>query len=152
VNNECITYYEAAYTRKRTVHAGYAMTGKTFAGPLTGYQGSGPALAPDPLAAGDGGNIVCPAAPTAAGEASGVISWDVASGSKAVLISGEGTVLPVTAGAAVAIGNALTVDASGRVVPAAATNVVVGKARSAAGAAGVDVVVELGPLSPSVKA
>jgi len=154
MNNECITYYEGAYTQKRTVHAGYAMTGKTFAGPCTGYQGSGPALAPDPLAVGDGGNLVCPAAPVAGGEVSGVISWDVPSGSKAVLIDGDGTVLPVTSGAAVAIGDLLQADATGRVITAGAGSgkSVVGKARSAAGAAGVDVVVELYTLNPATKA
>jgi len=154
MNNECIPYFEAAYTQKITVHAGYAMTGKTLAGPKTGYQGSGPALAPDPLAAGDGGNLVVPAAPVAGGEVSGVIAWDVPSGGKAVLIDGDGTVLPITSGAAVAIGDLLQSDTSGRVITAAPASgkVVVGKARSAAGAAGVDVVVELYTFNPAVKA
>lgn len=143
MNNECIPYFEAAYTQKRTLHAGYAITGKTFVGPITGYQGSGPALAPDPLATGDGGNLIVPAAPAAGGEVGGVAAWDVPSGSKVVVIDGEGTHLPVTSGAAVAIGQLLAADVQGRVVPAAAGNYIVGKAHSVAGAAGVDVVVEL---------
>ena len=143
MTNECIPYFEAAYTQKITVHAGYAMTGKTFSGVLTSHQGSGPALAADPLPTGDGGNLQCPAAPVAGGQVGGVIGWDVASGAKAPLIRGEGTMVPVTSGAAVAIGDLLMVDTQGRVVTATATNYVVGKAHSAAGAAGTDVVVEL---------
>lgn len=147
--NECIPYYEGPYTQTLTVHAGYAMTGKTFAGPTTSYQGAGPGLAADPLPTGDGGNLICPAAPAAGGQVGGVINWDVPSGAKAVLIRGEGTVLPVTSGAAVAVGDELMVNVSGQVIPfvVAAGNRKVGKAHSAAGAAGVDVVVELYPIS-----
>ena len=140
--NECIPYYEGPYSQTITVHAGYAMTGKTFAGPLTGYQGQGPALAADPLPAGDSGNLQVPAAPTAGGEVGGVINWDVPSGGKAVLIRGAGTMVPVTSGAAVTTGAELQVDAQGRVIPFASGRKV-GKAHSAAGAAGSDVVVEL---------
>lgn len=143
MNNEAITYFEAAYTQKITVDAGYNMVGKTFAGPLTGYQGQGPALAADPLPTGDGGNLQCPAAPTAGGAVSGVINWDVATPGKAVLTRGAGTMIPVTSGAAVAIGNALKVDTQGRVLPATTGTIVVGYARSAVGAAGSDVIVEL---------
>lgn len=143
--NECIPYYEAAYTQKLTIHAGYAITGKTFVGPLTGYQGAGPGLAADPLPTGDGGNLIAPAAPAANGQVSGVAAWDAASGSKAVIIRGEGTMVPVTSGAAVASGDELMVDAQGRVITyvVAAANRRVGKAHSATGAAGNDVVVEL---------
>lgn len=147
MNNECIPYFEAAYTQKITVHAGYAMIGKTFSGPITSHQGAGPGLATDPLPTGDGGNLQCPAAPAAGGQVGGVIGWDVASGAKAPITRGQGTMLPVTSGAAVAIGDLLTVDTQGRVVTAVAGNYIVGKAHSAAGAAGVDVIVEL--LSPA---
>jgi len=140
--NECIPYYEGPYTQTLTVHAGYAITGKTFVGPLTGYQGQGPGLAADPLPAGDTGNLQAPAAPTAGGLASGVASWDVASGGKATIIRGAGTMVPVTSGAAVTVGAELQVDTSGRVVPFS-TGRRVGVAHSAAGAAGTDVVVEL---------
>jgi hypothetical protein len=124
------------------------MTGKTFAGPLTAYQSQGPLLATDPLAAGDGGNLLCPAAPTANGETSGVINWDVPSAGKAVLIRGGGTMLPVTSGAAVNAGQELMVDGSGRVIPyvSAAGNRRVGKAHSTVAGAALDVVVELYPL------
>ena len=143
MTNECIPTKEASYTRKITVHAGYAMTGKTFAGPLTSRQSGGlGGLAADPLAAGDGSNLLCPAAPAAGGEVAGVIGWDVANGGKAPIIAGAGTFLPVTSGAAVVVGNELQVDTSGRVVPFSSGRKV-GKAHSAAGAAGVDVEVEL---------
>jgi hypothetical protein len=140
--NECIPFYEGPYTQTITVHAGYAITGKTFVGPLTGYQDGGPALATDPLGANDGGNLQAAAAPTAGGEVAGVATWDVAQNGKAVLIRGAGTMVPVTAGAAVTTGAELQVDTSGRVVPST-TGRRVGKAHSAAGAAGTDVVVEL---------
>lgn len=149
MNNECIPYFEAAYTQKITVYAGYAMTGKTFCGPITSHQGSGPGLAADPLPTGDGGNLQCPAAPAAGGQVGGVIGWDVASGAKAPIIRGEGTMVPVTSGAAVAIGDLLAVDTQGRVVTAVAGNYVVGKAHSAAAGAGTDVVVELAGQIPS---
>lgn len=140
--NECIPYYEGPYTQTQTIHVGYAVTGKTFVGPLTGYQGQGPGLAADPLPAGDGGNQQCPAAPTAGGQAAGVAAWDAASGTKLTIIRGLHTQLPVTAGGTVAAGDLLTVDTSGRVVTAATGNYIVGKAHSAA-TVGVDCVVEL---------
>lgn len=150
MTNECIPYYEGPYSRTQTVHAGYAITGKTFVGPLTTYQSQGPALANDPLATGDGGNLIAAAAPTAGGQVSGVATWDVASGSKAVVIRGDGTFLPVTSGAAVNAGDLLKVDTSGRVVTATQTaggsapaNWIVGKAHSTVGGSGLDVVVEL---------
>jgi hypothetical protein len=147
--NECIPYYEGPYTQTLTVHAGYAITGKTFVGPLTAYQGQGPALDTDPLAANAGGNLQAAAAPTAGGETSGVACWDVALNGKCVILRGPGTVVPVTAGAAVAVGNELQVDTSGRVIPST-TGRRVGKAHSAAGAAGTDVIVELYALGTGV--
>lgn len=146
MTNECIPYYEAAYTQKLTVHAGYAITGKTFVGPLTSFQSQGPGLASDPLAAGDGGNLIAAAAPAAGGLSSGVAMWDAASGAKVGIIRGGGTMLPVTSGAAIAVGQELQVDVQGRVIPFAAGRRV-GVAHSAAGAAGVDVVVELYDVS-----
>jgi hypothetical protein len=140
--NECIPYYEGPYTQTLTVHAGYAITGKTFVGPLTGYQSQGPALANDPLAANDGGNLIAAAAPVAGGLTSGVATWDVGTPGKVVLLRGAGTIVPVTAGAAVAVGNELQVDGTGRVVPFT-TGRRVGIAHSVAAAAGTDVVVEL---------
>jgi hypothetical protein len=143
MQNECIPYYEGPYTQTLTVHLGYAGTGKTFAGPTTSYQGTGPGLAADPLPTGDGGNLLCPAAPAAGGQVSGVLVWDAASGTKAGIIRGIHTHVPVTSGAALASGDLLAVDTQGRVVTASAGQYIVGKAHSAAGAAGVDVVVEL---------
>jgi hypothetical protein len=141
--NECIAYYEAAYTQKLTVHFDLAVVGKTFCGPLTSRQ-SGPGLAADPLATGDGGNYRCAGPPLAGGQVGGVVGWDVATGAKGPVIRGAGTVLPVTSGAAVAVGDELQVDVQGRVVPFVAGRKV-GKAHSAAGGAGTDVEVELYP-------
>jgi hypothetical protein len=96
MQNECIPYFEGPYTQTLTVHVGYAVTGKTFIGPITGYQGQGPGLAADPLPTGDGGNLLCPAAPTAGGQVGGVAAWDAASGTKLTKLAGKGTHLPVT--------------------------------------------------------
>lgn len=149
-SNECIPYFEAAYTQKLTVHAAYAVTGKTFAGPITAHQTDGPGLATDPLAANNGGNLIIAAAPTAGGAVSGVVNWDVAILGKAVLTRGAGTILPVTCGAAVTTGDLLKVDTSGRVVTATTGSVVVGKAHSTTTALGQDCVVELFDLNPAV--
>jgi hypothetical protein len=147
MNNECIPTKEAAYTQKITVHAGYAITGKTFVGPLTSRQSGGlGGLAADPLPVGDGSNILCPAAPTAGGAVGGVANWDAASGAKVPITRGAGTFLPVTSGAAITVGAELQVDVNGRVVPFAAGKKV-GIAHSAAGAAGTDVEVELYPFN-----
>jgi hypothetical protein len=143
MQNECIPYYEGPYTQTQTVHVGYAVTGKTFVGPITGYQGQGPGLAADPLPAGDGGNQQVPAAPTAGGQAAGVAAWDAANGTKLTIIRGLHTQLPVTSGAAVTAGDLLAVDTQGRVLLATSGQYIVGKAHSTVGAAGVDVVVEL---------
>jgi hypothetical protein len=139
--NDCIPYYEAAYTQKLTIHADAALFGKRFCGPLTAYQ-SGPGLAADPLAAGDGGNIRCAGLPAAGGEVGGVIGWDVAAGAKAQVVRGADTMLPVLSGAAITVGQELQVDAAGKVIPFT-TGRKVGKAHTAAAGADVDVVVEL---------
>ena len=143
MQNECIPYYEGPYTQTQTVHAGYAVTGKTFVGPITSYQGQGPGLSADPLPAGDGGNQQVPAAPVAGGQVAGVAAWDAASGSKLTIIRGTHTQLPVTSGAAVNAGDLLKVDTQGRVLLATTGTFIVGKAHSTVGAAGADVIVEL---------
>jgi Uncharacterized conserved protein (DUF2190) len=145
MTNECIPSVEAAYTQKITAHADAALTGKCFVAPLVQYQNtSAPGLAPDPLAAGDGGNLRCPGLPAAGGQVGGVAAWDVPSAGKAVIIRGAGTVLPVTSGAAITAGAEVQADASGRVVPFAAGKKV-GIAHNAAAGAGTDVQVELYP-------
>lgn len=146
MNNECIPFVEASYTQKITAHFLAAVTGKQFVGPLTSPQSGWQALSADPLAAGDGSNIQCAGPPAAGGEVGGVAGWDVALGAKGPVVRGAGTMLPCTSGAAITIGNELQVDATGRVVPFT-TGRKVGKAHSAAGAAGVDVVVELYPFN-----
>lgn len=148
--NECIPYFEAAYTQKITVHAGYAMVGKTFCGPITTFQGQGPGLAADPLPTNDGGNLQCPAAPAAGGEVGGVINWDAASASKASITRGGGTILPVTSGAAITSGALLKVTTAGKVVTATTGSVVVGKAHSTVAGTDLDVIVELFELNPAI--
>jgi hypothetical protein len=139
--NECIPFYEASYTQKLTVHFDVGVGGKIFCAPLAQRQ-SGPGLAADPLATGDGGNYRTPGLPAAGGKVGGVVGWDVATGAKGSVIRGAGTILPVLSGAAVAQGNEVQVDATGRVIPLAAGKPV-GLAHSAAGGAGVEVEVEL---------
>lgn len=137
--NEAVSYYEGAYTQKLT--AAIITTpavGKTFVGPLTSHQ-SGPGLS----ATAEGSNLQAVGVPSAGGQVGGVASYDCAVGSKVAIIRGAGTVVPVTSGAAVAVGDELKVDAQGRVIPQGGTGNKVGKAHSAAGAAGTDVEVEL---------
>jgi len=140
--NECIPFYEAAYTQKLTVHfETAAAVGCRFVGPLKGRQ-SGPGLAADPLAAGDGGNFKADGTPAAGGQVGGVAMGDAAIGAKGGVIRGAGTILPVESGAAIALNAELQVDASGRVITLAAGRAV-GVAHEAAGAAGVKIQVEL---------
>ena len=136
--NECIPYYEAAYTQRLTVHViTTAFIGKRFVGPLTTFQ-SGPGLA----ATAEGGNLQASGAPAAGGEVGGVAAWDQAVGKKGAVIRGAGTIVPVTSGAAITAGAELEVDNVGRVITATSGRVV-GKAHNTVGAAGSDVQVEL---------
>jgi hypothetical protein len=149
MNNECIPFFEAAYTQKITVHAAYAVTGKTFVGPIVGMQGSAPGLAADPIVAGDGGNLLVPAAPAAGGAVAGVANWDAAANSKVPITRGSGTILPVTCSAGVAAGALLMVDAAGKVLTATTGKVAVGRAIQAQATVGGDVVVELFDADPA---
>jgi hypothetical protein len=143
MTNECIPLKSAAYTRVITVHTVLAVTGKKFVGPISGRQSGGlSGLAADPLAANDGSDYIVPGPAAAAGAVGGVAMWDQAAAGKVPIISGPGTVLPVTSGAAIAAGAEVQVDATGAVVTFAA-GIKVGRALSAAGGAGVDVEVEL---------
>lgn len=148
MNNECIPLHEGPYTSTITVHISTnPVVGKTFVGPLLGRQSGGlSGLAADPLATGDGSNFIVAGPPAAGGKVGGVACWDQVAGAKVPLLRGAGTILPVTSGAAVAVGAKLAVDAQGRVVTAATGNVIVGVAHSAAGGAAVDVEVELFPI------
>ena len=150
MTNECVPYYEGPYSQTLTVHAAYALVGKTFAGQLTGFQTDGPGLATDPLAANNGGNLIAAAAPSAGGAVSGVVMWDVPILGKAVLIRGSGTMLPMTSGAAITAGALLKVTTAGKVITATTGAVVVGRALSTVGATDLDVVVELFSLNPAV--
>lgn len=147
--NECIPYFEAAYTSKKTVYFGYAAAGKTFCGLITTYQNQGPGLDTDPLAANAGGNLQCPAAPTAGGAVGGVIGWDIPSTGRGPVVTGAGTLLPVTSGAAVTAGDLLKVTVAGKVITATTGAVVVGKAHSTVGATDLDVIVELYETNPT---
>lgn len=145
MTNECIPLEEGPYTKVRTVHVvTTGVTGKCFVGPITGRQSGGLAgLAADPLAAGDGSDYTVAGPPSAGGAVSGVASWDAASGTKVPIISGTGTVLPVTCSAAVAQGALLKVDAAGKVLTATTGTRIVGKALVAQATPGADVEVEL---------
>ena len=142
MNNECIPLISAAYTKVETVHVQTTgVTGKKFVGPITSRQSGGLAgLAADPLAAGDGSNYVVAGPPAAGGKVSGVAMWDQVSAAKVPVISGPGTVLPITVGAGgVTANDLLKVDNTGAVVTAdqAAAGAqpavwVVGKARTTA--------------------
>jgi hypothetical protein len=137
--NECVPFYEAAYTQKLTVHiVTTAAAGKKFVGPLTTLQ-SGPGLA----TTAEGGNMQAIGVPAANGDAGGVAAYDAAIGTKVPVIRGAGTMLPVMSGAAVTAGQDLKVDATGRVVPWATGGARVGKAHSTVGAADLEVIVEL---------
>ena len=143
--NECIPFYEAAYTQKLTVDFDAAVAGKRFCAPLEDFE-SGPGLS----ATAEGGNLTCDGYAAANGRTGGVVGWDVGVGGKGPVIKGAGTILPVTSGASVTAGAMLKVDATGRVVPATQVaagaqpvNWVCGYARSTVGAADLDVVVEL---------
>jgi hypothetical protein len=140
--NEAIPVYEGAYAQHLTVWFVGAVNGKRFCGPLTGFQSGPLALSADPLPANDGGNIQCAGVPSAGGQVGGVVKYDVGAGARGGVIRGAGVMLPVSSGAAIAIGDELQVDTSGRVVPFT-TGRKVGKAHSAVGAADLDVVVEL---------
>jgi hypothetical protein len=143
MNNECIPLKSAAYSRVITVHTVAGVTGKKFVGPITGRQSGGLAgLAADPLAANDGSDYTVAGPPAAGGTVTGVAMWDQVAAGKVPVISGEGTIVPVTAGAGgVAAGDLLQVDNTGGVVTHT-TGVIVGKALTAA-AAGADTEVEL---------
>lgn len=145
MNNECVPLKAAAYTQRQTVHISTtAVTGKKFVGPITSRQSGGIAgLAADPLAAGDGSNYIIAGPPAAGGKVEGVAMWDQVAGAKVPIIKGAGTIVPVTSGAAVAVGNLLKVDATGAVLPATTGSTVVGKALTAVAGTGLDVEVEL---------
>ena len=137
MSNYAMTYLEAAYTQKLTAHFVAAVTGKRFVAPLGAFQ-SGPGLA----TTGEGGNLQTAGYPTAAGRTGGVNMYDVPAGGKGGVIRGRGTMVPVSSGAPISVGNEVQVDGTGRVVPLAA-GVAVGLAHSAAAGADIDVVVEL---------
>jgi hypothetical protein len=143
VNNECIPLKSAAYTQVITVHCTAGVTGKKFVAVLTGRQSGGlGGLATDPLAAGDGSDYIIAGPPAAAAAVGGIAMWDVGAGGKAPILRGQGTVVPITAGAGgVTAGVEVQVDATGAVVPFSA-GIKVGRALTAAAAAA-DAEVEL---------
>lgn len=143
MQNECIPLKSAAYTRVITVHTAAGVTGKKFVASIDGRQSGGLAgLAADPLASGDGSDYTVAGPPAAGAAVEGVAMWDQVAAAKVPVLSGAGTIVPVTSGAAVAVGDELQVDATGAVVPFT-TGVKVGKALSAVAGTGLDVEVEL---------
>lgn len=127
LGNDCIPYYEPGDRITCTPTA--AVQGKRFVA-ISGNQQA------------DGTFSIAP--PAAGGRTLGVAAWDGAVGGKVTVIKGSGYIVPVVAGAAgIAAGGEVQVDATGAVVPLAATapNSPVGYAMSAGGAAGTDVIV-----------
>jgi|SRR5215471_11455952 len=136
MNNECIPLKSAAYTRVITCHCTAGVTGKKFVAAIVGRQSGGLAgLATDPLAAGDGSDYIVAGPPAAGAVVEGVAMWDVGAGGKCPVLSGQGTIVPVTVGAGgVTAGQELQVDATGGVVTFS-SGVKVGRALTTASAA-----------------
>jgi hypothetical protein len=113
VANDAIPYYEPG--GRITGQATVAVVGKRFV-MVSAARLSGPEPVTDAV---DGGNIrIAPA--TAAGRVMGVASHDAAIGEKVAVICDPGTVVPVTAGAAIAFFEEVEVGANGTAVPLAA--------------------------------
>lgn len=136
--NDCIPFYEAAYTQKLTVNFTAAVTGKRFAAQFTARQ-SGPGLANT----AEGGNYVCPGHAGAGANADGVVMYDVGAGGKGGVLRGPNTIVPLTSGAAIAVNDPIKSDANGKAIPQGGTGVILGYARSAVAGADLDVEVEL---------
>ena len=145
MNNECIPLVEGPYTQTRTVFiTTNPVTGKMFVGPVTGRQSGGlGGLSADPLPTNDGSNYTVAGPPANGGAISGVACWDQVASARVPIISGPGTIVPVTSASAISIGQLLSASATGAVQTATTGQVIVGKARSAAAGSGVDVEVEL---------
>jgi len=144
MNNECIPLKSAAYTRVITVHCTAGVTGKKFVGVITGRQSGGLAgLAPDPLATNDGSDYVVAGPPAAGAAVEGVAMWDQVANGKVPVISGQGTIVPVTSGAAVGAGAEVQVDATGAVIPFAAGVKVGRNVGPAVAGTGLDLEIEL---------
>jgi hypothetical protein len=112
--NECVPFYEPTAPAGRiTVHCTAAVTGKRFL-TVTGKQ-AGPAVSDSVT----GGNLTGRIS-TAGEHASGVAAHDQESGKKVTMIGSPGVVLPVTAGATLAAGDAVQSDGTGRAIPLAA--------------------------------
>lgn len=111
-----------------TATASGAITGKTFVDVTGGVNAAN-------------GTTLTVATATGGALSVGVASRDTASGAKLHVLRGKGSVVPVTAGGNIAVGNEVEVGANGRAVVLAS-----GKARGRAwstGAAGSDVYIEL---------
>lgn len=128
MSTDCIPVYEGAYAQHLTVQVGATVAGCRFLGPLTSFQSDPLALA----SSAGGGNIQCAGYPSAGGAVSGVSKWDgPTGGGKIGIIRGAGVILPVIAGAAVAVGDELKVTTAGKVIPWATSGVKVGRAHTA---------------------
>jgi predicted RecA/RadA family phage recombinase len=116
VANDCIPIYEPGGTL--TCHATVALTGKRFcavaAEPLGGAQAL-VTLQSD----GQGGNIQV-GMPALNGRVLGVNNRDIPQGGKVGVLTTPGLIVPVTCSAAIAAGQEVSVDADGRIKPAAA--------------------------------
>lgn len=108
--NECLPYKEdgSALTFKATAN----VVGKRFVAP-SGNRTGGPGLSTD-LA-----NVYQAAHCPAGGHAIGVSKYDVPNGTLGGTHSRPGIIVPVTAGAPVAAGQAVQSDANGQAIPLA---------------------------------
>jgi hypothetical protein len=125
--NDCIPIFEPG--DRVTVHANVALTGKRFCDIVADAQaGFGlKGLAPDPLAANIGSDIVC-GLPTAAGKGFGVVAWDVAAGGKVTVLRGAKMIVPIKSNGAITAGQEVEIATTAGDVKTLVSGVPVGRA------------------------
>lgn len=121
---ECVPFHMPG--REITAHANVAIGGRRFCA-VVGTRVNG---------------LPRVGLPAAAARSLGVTAWDVAIGEVVGVFADHGTIVPVIAGAAIVAGAAITNDAAGAAVTAAAGNVIHGYAIDDA-ASGAEVPVQL---------
>jgi hypothetical protein len=109
--NECIPKYEPGQDLTGHVAQAGGVVGKRFLAISADKQGV-EAVSDDI----SGGNIVV-SYPAAGARTVGVSGYDASQGRKVKLVRGPGKVVPITAGAALAVDQEVEADAQGRAVP-----------------------------------
>lgn len=126
--NVCVPLFKGG-DKDLTVRASAAVVGKTF-GAFSANIQSGPEITTTALpTTWDGGNLQAATCPAGA-RPDGVFGYDQASGQVLPLLR-SGSVVPVTAGAAITAGQEIEVGAAGRAIPLNA-GTVAGKATTSA--------------------